>query len=142
MTHPPDHLGHADLDSIRGQLDEVVATERAVNVDRTDRLDSIEERLRTGAVRMANFETLLTENTDQTVATAARAEATELMTRDVHDMLLTWRAGMNALAKFGRGMAWVGQWVLRIAKFGGAIAGGIYAIWMLVYTFTHGGPKS
>lgn len=32
MTHPPDHLGHADLDSIRGQLDEAAATERAVNM--------------------------------------------------------------------------------------------------------------
>lgn len=141
MTPPHERTGHADLDSIRGQLDEVVATERAVNVDRTDRLDSIEERLRTGAVRMANFEALLTENTTETRANALQAQANGETMRAVHEMLSTWRAGMNALAKFGRGLAWIGGWVLRVTNFGGAIAAGIYAIWLLFYTFTHGGPK-
>ena len=132
-TH--EHIGVADLDSIRGQLDDAAITEREVNTDRNDRLDAIEQRLQDGGERMATFETLLSVNTAQTLATAE-------MTRDVHEMLLAWRAGMNAIAKFGRGIAWVGQWMLRIAKFGGAIAGGIYAVWLLIYTFTHGGPKS
>lgn len=150
---------HADLDSISGQLDEAATIERVVNRDRTGRLDSISGRLDTAAEtervvhvdqtgrldaietaqkvvagRMETFEGLLAENTAQTRANSD-------MTRDVHEMLLAWRAGMNALAKFGRGLAWVGIWVLKILKVGGAIAAAVYAIWLLIYAYTHGGPK-
>lgn len=136
-----EHVGRADFDSISGQLDEAAATERAVNVDRTDRLETIEAGMIANMARIQNVEHLLAENTAETRANALQAQANGETMRAVHEMLSTWRAGMNALAKFGRGLAWIGGWVLRIAKFGGAIAGGIYAIWLLFYTFTHGGPK-
>ena len=35
MTTPNEPSGHADFDSIKGQLDDAAATERAVNTDRT-----------------------------------------------------------------------------------------------------------
>jgi hypothetical protein len=89
------------------------------------RFDSIEKRLALGARRMDRIEGEVKENTD--------------MTRDVHEMLLAWRAGMSAIAKFGRGLAMVGRGIMKLVRWAGIVAGAGVAIWSAIYAITHGG---
>lgn len=128
-----------DLDSIRGQLDEAAATERAVNIDRTGRLEAIEVGMIDSTARIQHMEQLLAENNAETRANALQALAAAETLQTVHEMLNTWRAGMNALDKFGRGLALVGRWVLKVVRVGGIVATGVLAIWALILTILHNG---
>lgn len=98
-----------------------------------ERLKLIEERQKANSERMGladermdRLETAVGVNTD--------------MTRDVHEMLMAWRAGMNAIAKFGRGLAVIGKWLMKIIKWAGAVAAAGVAIWTFIQTITHGAP--
>lgn len=129
----------ADLESISGQLHQLAVTERAVNADRRDRLEAIEAGMIDSTTRIQHLEKLLAENTAETRDTASRAQANGETLQAVHEMLSTWRAGMSALAKFGRGLAIVGRWVLKAVRLGGIVATGVLAIWALILTILHNG---
>lgn len=68
------------------------------------RLESIETRLAANAERIDRTETNLAENTNLTRDVHDFLPAM----RQMHEMFLTWQSGMNAIAKFGRGLGWVG----------------------------------
>lgn len=71
-----------------------------------------------------------------------KLERNTSLTEDVHEMLITWRAGMNAIAKFGRGLGWVGTKLLRIARWGATVAAPIIAAGVAVWAWLHNGaPK-
>lgn len=88
------------------------------------RLESIEAQLVAGAKRMDQSETALDENTSMTRDVHAYLP----VMRDIHDMLNAWRAGMNALASFGRGVGWLGRGIYKTAKVLTPIAAGVGAI--------------
>ena len=76
------------------------------------RLEAIEERLSLGAERMNRTEAALLENTSMT------RDVHELLPamRQMHEMFLTWQSGMNAIAKFGRGLGWVYLKIVTLLK--------------------------
>ena len=90
-----------------------------------DRLSGIEARQVISAARMDRFE----------VELAGIAERG----RDVHEMMMAWRAGLGAIAKFGRGLARVGGWIVSLIKVLGPVAAGITAIYVAFNTFIHRG---
>ena len=89
------------------------------------RLEAIEARQLVSSARMDRFEVELKDIAG--------------MTRDVHEMLLAWRAGMSALAKFGRALACVGRWLAAAIKFIAPVAAGAAAIYAAVIVFIHKG---
>lgn len=76
------------------------------------RLDSIETRLTLGGERMDRTEASLVENTSMT------RDVHELLPamRQMHEMFLTWQSGMNAIAKFGRGLGWAYLKIVTLLK--------------------------
>ena len=77
-------------------------------------LEAINGRFKRGSERMDQLEVSMRINT--------------AMTSDVHEVLMAARSGINAIAKFGRGLAMVGRglrrvviWLTPIAVAAGAI---------------------
>lgn len=65
-------------------------------------LEAINARFKRGSERMDNLEASMRINT--------------AMTSDVHEVLMAARSGINAIAKFGRGLAMVGRWLVKAIK--------------------------
>lgn len=98
-------------------------------------LTAINARLDEGDARMERIEI-------RQKAFGESLQANTNMTRDVLDMLVAWRAGMNAIAKFGRFLAAVGKWFIRVLKVLAPIAAAGAAIWTVFQSYLHGGaPK-
>ncbi len=101
------------------------------------RLESIETRLAEGSDRMDRTEATLIENTSMT------RDVHELLPamRQMHEMFLTWQSGMNAIAKFGRGLGWVGGKLYTAIKVLTPIAAGVTALIAAWHAaFPHKGP--
>lgn len=90
-----------------------------------DRLTAIEARQAVSSERMDRFEVEL-------IGIAERG-------REVHEMLLAWRAGLGAIAKLGRGLARVGSWLISLLRVLGPVLAAITAICVAVNTFIHRG---
>lgn len=98
-------------------------------------LTAINVRLDDGDSRMQRIE-------DRQKEMGESLQTNTEMTRDVLDMLVAWRAGMNAIAKFGRGLAAIGRWFIRVLKVLAPIAAAGAAIWTVFQGYLHGGaPK-
>ncbi len=80
-----------------------------------ERISAIEARLKKGDERMGAIETELAENTT--------------VTKEIKDMLDMARAGLKVLGGIGSAAKWLG-----------ALAAAIVAIWTFIHTIKNGGP--
>ena len=139
-----DGKGDDELTSISGKLDEVrEAATKAKDV-----------AIESSEVRADQFKHLEHKLTNHSFSTDLRFKAADermdklekglqennLMTADMHEIIVSARAFFAALAKIGRGFYAVGQWFIKVIKAGGAIAGAIATMYALFYAYQHGWP--
>ena len=86
-----------------------------------ERFKAIEDRLAEGSDRMGRIEKAQTE-------ISASLNSNTDMTSDIKGAIEAAKAGFKVLG-----------WIGGVFKWLGAIAGGVAAIWALVYAMTHGG---
>lgn len=86
---------------------------------------AINERLRQGSERMDRIEASMAANTD--------------MTRDVHEVILAARSGFAAIAKFGRGLAITGTWVVKAVRWLAPPIAAAIAVYHGIQALMHGG---
>ena len=90
----------------------------------------VDSRFKKGSSRMDTLEDLIDENRTAHAANAAALAENTRLTKDILDMFSAVKGGFRVLG-------WVGV----AAKWIGGIAGAVAAVWALIYSITHGGPR-
>lgn len=99
--------------------------------------EAINDRLELGDQRMLAFEKALTDVKKDLAANTTLTKVGTGMVSDVHEVLMMAKSGIEAIGKFGRGLAWCGRWAMKIIAFAGRIATAIGAVMGLWYSYSH-----
>jgi len=138
--------------SIEGELDTSLGpdTDRRKVMPWSSQFGHLEEKLAdyqlSNNLRFLRMEQRLTQQDTALAANTAITVTTSKNMEDVHDLLMAAQSGIDAIAKFGRGLAWIGHkffiigmWLFRLLKWGGVVGAAVSAILLAVYEIRHGG---
>lgn len=105
-------------------------------------IEAINARFARGSARMLRLEQELKRNTEVTLATGAALANNNKMTGEMWEVFSAGKSGIEALAKLGRGLAAVGNWIVKVIKYLTPIAAGVIALYHALAALKGGGPPS
>lgn len=92
-------------------------------------IEAINARFERGSQRMLRLEQELRRNTDATKSNGDLLEINTKLTSEMYEVFAAAKSGIQAIAKFGRGLAIAGSWLVKAVKVLAPLAVGLGAIW-------------